>query len=145
MAQEMTHDSSGIKAIDSLSANEFRVEIDGEVATGIFGVSGIHIRCVDLSAGKLVPQPVIITKMVQQDPDLPFNQWTRETLAHPTTKITREIAVVAMDEGVETRRWVHRDAWISDIEFSDFDSSSDTLIEERLTIHHSGVEEVWPE
>ena len=140
----MTQESTGIQAIDSLSANEFRVEIDGVVATGIFGVSGMHIRSVDLTAGRLVNHPITIVKMVQQDPNLPFNQWTRETLANPTAKITREIAVVAMDEGIETRRWVYKNAWISDIAFSDFDSSRYELIEERLTIQHSGVEEIWP-
>ncbi|MBN1562374.1 MAG: phage tail protein [Anaerolineae bacterium] len=145
MAENTMQDVSGIRAIDSLSANEFQVEIDGEVAAGIFGVSGIHIRHVDLTAGKLVPQPLTITKMVQQDAALPFNQWTHETLANPTTKVTREIAVVAMDDGVETRRWVYKDAWISDIAFSDFDTARDELIEERLTIHHGGVEEIWPE
>src|SRR5574340_428014 len=99
----MTDEFSGIKAIDSLSANEFQIEIDGEVATGIFGVSGLHIRSVDLTAGRLVHQPLIITKMVQQNPTLPFNRWTRETLANPTSKVTRQIAVVALDDGVETR------------------------------------------
>jgi hypothetical protein len=136
--------SSGIRSIDSLSANEFRVEVNGVAATGIFGVSGLHIRCVDLSAGKLINQPVTVIKIVQKDPNLPFNQWTRETLANPTSKITRELAVVAMDEGVETRRWIYKDAWISDITFSDFDAGSQVLIEERLTIQHGGVEEVWP-
>jgi len=140
----MTDEFSGIKAIDSLSANEFRVEIDGEAAVGIFGVSGLCTRCVDLAAGRLIHQPVTITKMVQQDAHLPINRWTRETLANPTGKVTRELAIVAMDEGTETRRWVYRDAWISDISFSDFDKGHDTLIEERLTIQHSGVEEIWP-
>jgi phage tail-like protein len=140
----MTQESTGIKALDSLSAHEFRVEIDGVTATGIFGVSGLHIRSVDLAAGRLVNHPITITKMVQRDPDLPFNQWTRETLANPTAKVTREIAVVAMDEGVETRRWVYKNAWISDIAFSDFDTSRHELIEERLTVQHNGVEEIWP-
>lgn len=139
-----TETSSGIRAIDSLSANEFHVEIDGVIATGIFGVSGIASRRVDLNAGRLVNQPITITKMVQQDPKLPFNQWTRETLANPTGRVTRQIAVVAMDEGQETRRWVFKDAWISDISFSDFDTSRDELVEERLVIQHHGVEEVWP-
>jgi hypothetical protein len=140
----MTHESTGIQALDSLSANEFRVEINGVVASGIFGVSGLHIRSVDLAAGRLVNQPITIAKMVQQDPNLPFNQWTRETLASPTAKVTREIAVVAMDEDVETRRWVYRNAWISDIAFTDFDTSRHELIEERLTVQHTGVEEIWP-
>jgi hypothetical protein len=140
----MTQESTGIHALDSLSANEFRVEINGVVATGIFSVSGLHIRSVDLAAGRLVNHPITIAKMVQQDPDLPFNQWTRETLANPTAKVTREIAVVAMDEGVETRRWIYRNAWISDIAFSDFDTSRHELIEEQLTVQHSGVDEIWP-
>lgn len=141
MAEET---STGIQATDSLSANEFQVEINGTLASGIFGVRGLHIRCVDLAAGRLVNQPLVISKMVQKDPNLPFNQWARETLAHPTAKVTREIAVVAMDEGVETRRWVVKEAWISDIAFSDFDSGQQVLVEERLTVQHSGIEEVWP-
>ncbi len=140
----MTDEFSGIKAIDSLSSNEFQIEIDGEIATGIFGVSGLHIRSVDLTAGRLVHQPLIITKMVQQNPTLPFNRWTRETLANPTSKVTRQIAVVALDDSVETRRWVYQDAWISDIAFSNFDKGHDALIEEWLTIQHGGVEEIWP-
>ncbi len=141
----MTDETTGIHAIDSLSANEFHVEINGEVATGIFGVSGIYTRHVDLTAGKLIHQPVTITKMVQRNPKLPFNEWVSETLAHPTSKITREIAIVAMDDGVETRRWVYREAWISAVSFSDFDSGSEELVEERLVVQHSGVEERWPE
>ena len=140
----MAEESSGVQTIDSLSANEFRVELDGEVVTGIFSVGGLHIRCMDLAAGQLVNRPVTITKMVQQNPDLPFNRWTRETLTSPTSKVTRKLAIVAMDEGVETRRWVYSEAWISDIAFSDFDMSSQELIAERITIQHNGVEEVWP-
>ncbi len=141
----MTHEHVGIQALDSLSANEFRVEINGVSASGIFGVSGLRIRSVDVTVGRLVNQPLVIVKMVQRDPALPFNQWTRETLANPTAKVTRQIAIVALDEGVETRRWVYKDAWISEIGFSDFDTSRDELIEEQLTIQHGGVEEIWPE
>ena len=81
MEQDTIQNYSGIRAVDSLSANEFHVELNGEIVTGIFGVRGIHIRHVDLTAGKLVPQPLTVTKMVQQDAELPFNQWARETLA----------------------------------------------------------------
>ena len=141
----MAQEQSGIQGVDSLSSYEFQVEINGEVIAGVFGVSGLHIRSVDLSAGKLINKPFAITKMVQRDPNLPCNQWARETLENPTAKVTREIAVVAMDEGSETRRWVYQDAWISDIEFSDFDSGDDELVEEKLTIQHGGVKEIWPE
>ncbi len=140
----MVDSSVRVASVDSLSANEFLVEIDGQVADGIFGVSGLCVRYIDLEKQKIVQRPLIITKMVQRDPTKPFNQWTRETLANPTSKIARTLTIIAMDEKVETRRWVFKDAWISCIEFSDFDSSSGVLVEERLTIQHGGVEEVWP-
>lgn len=140
----MTDLRISVTSVDSLSANEFQVEINGLMAEGVFGVSGLCVRCIDLEKQKIVQRPLIITKMVQHNSANAFNQWTRDTLANPTAKIARELAIVAMDEHVETRRWVYKDAWISCIEFSDFDSSSGTLVEERLTIQHAGVEEIWP-
>jgi hypothetical protein len=136
--------ASGIQAVDSLSSNEFKVEIDGQEISGVFAVRGLRSRSVDVAQARLVNQPLTLTKMVQSDPNLPCNQWTRETLSSPTARITRELAVVAMDEGVETRRWVYKDAWISDISFSDFDSGTNVLIEEQWLVQHSGVEEIWP-
>ena len=140
----MADAQSGVLAIDSLSANEFQVEIEAEIATGIFSVSGLCVRYVDVDAGKLIFRPIIISKMVQQNPDLPFNRWTRETLANPTNRVTRNIAIMAMDEGVETRRWVLKEAWISEIAFSDFDQGSRELVAEQLTIYHNGIQEIWP-
>ena len=32
----------------------------------------------------------------------------------------------------------------NDISYSDFDTSRDALVEERLVIQHHGVEEIWP-
>lgn len=140
----------GIRAVDSLSANEFRVEINGQVATGIFAVNGLSSFSLKLDdngkpVGYSYPS-LVITKMVQQDPALPFNQWVREAIqARGTVLPTREIAIVAMDEGVETRRWVFRNAWISGVSFSDFDTALEYLIEEKITIQHGGVEEIWPQ
>ena len=134
--------TESIQAIDSLSAHEFQVEVGGEVASGIFGVSGLHSFSMD--DGEPVLHPVTITKMVQQDPNLPFNKWTRETISKLGDKVTRKVAVVAMDEGTETRRWVIEEAWIVDIQFSDFDTGSDALVEERITLYHNGVNEIWP-
>lgn len=140
----MAQENTGIKAVDSLSSNEFRVELDGVEATGIFAVRGMTLYRAD-DVKQVSRAPLVISKMVQQDPDLPFNRWTRETLANPGKPVTQSLAVVAVDDGVEVRRWIYRDAWISDITLSDFDMARDELVEERLTVQYSRVEEHWPE
>jgi hypothetical protein len=139
----------GVRVVDSLSANEFHIEINGQIVTGVFAVNGLTPFCLQVDeAGKPVGikyPPLIITKMVQQDPTLPFNAWVREAVqARGSVLPTREIAVVAMDEGTETRRWVYGNAWISEVSFSDFDTALEYLVEEKITIRHGGVEEIWP-
>lgn len=138
----------GVQAVDSLSANEFAVEVNGERVTGVFAVTGLSSYHLKMQDGKPVGMDfptITITKMVQRDPNLPFNQWTRETVAARGTRLpTRDISIIALDEGVETRRWVYRNCWISSIHFSDFDTALDFLIEEKVTVQHGGVEEVWP-
>ncbi len=140
----MAQESTGIQAVDSLSSNEFTVELEGVEASGIFAVRGLTVRQMD-GSGQVALQPIVIVKMVQQDRDLPFNRWTRDTLADPAAKVTRDLAVVAVDDGVEVRRWIVKDAWISSIALSDFDSARADLVEEHLTIHHAGIEERWPQ
>lgn len=139
----------GVRSVDSLSANEFAVEVSGERATGIFAVTGLSSYALRMESGKPVGMdfpPITVTKMVQQDAANPFNKWTRETVAARGTRLpTRDVSVVALDEGVETRRWVYRNCWISSIQFSDFDTALDFLIEEKITIQHGGVEEIWPQ
>ncbi len=138
----MTDEQSSIRAVDSLSANEFAVELEGEVVSGVFGVSGLCSLALGADGQRTRP-PLMISKMVQRDPNLPANRWVRETLANPGGRVTRTLAVVALDEGEETRRWVYRDAWLSQISYSDFDSASEVLIEERWTLHYGSVEEIW--
>lgn len=146
--QQARQPATKTQFVDSLSANEFTVEINGERVAGVFSVHGLSSYRLKMEEGRPVGMdfpPIVVTKMVQRDTNLVFNQWTRETVAARGTKLpTRDVAVVAMDEGVETRRWVYRNAWISSIEFSDFDTALDFLIEEKVTIQHGGVEEVWP-
>ena len=137
----MTSGQSGTRAVDSLSANEFAIEIDGELVQGAFGVSGL--TSLSLVDGQVVFPPLVITKMVQRGPELAANRWIRETLENPTARVTRKLAIVALDDGVEVRRWVYREAWISEVSYSDFDASSEALVEERLTIQHRGVEVIW--
>jgi phage tail-like protein len=139
----------GVRVVDSLSANEFHIEINGQIVTGVFAVSGLTSFSLQVDdAGKPVGikyPPLTITKMVQQDPILPFNAWVREAVQSRGSVLpTREIVVVAMDEGAETRRWVYSNAWISEVTFSDFDTALEYLVEEKITIRHGGVEERWP-
>lgn len=139
----------GLRIVDSLSANEFHLEINGQIVTGVFAVHGLTSFKLEVdAAGKPVGvryPPLLVTKMVQQDASLPFNAWVREAVqARGTVLPTREISVVAMDEGVETRRWVYHNAWISEVSFSDFDTALEYLVEEKITIQHGGVEEIWP-
>ncbi len=129
--------ATGIKSVDSLSAHEFRVELDGQAVSGIFAVQGLTSFVLN---GEL--PPLTITKMVQHDPTTPFNVWTRAS--RDGSRPPRDVAIIALDEGVETRRWVYRHAIIEMIQFSDFDSSRSDLVEERITIKADRVDEIWP-
>jgi hypothetical protein len=125
------------KEIDSLSAHEFQVEVNGKVAAGVFSVHGLTSYVAD---GEL--PPLTITKMVQRDPATPFNEWARETLKGKAA--TRDVAIIALDEGHETRRWVYRKAKITGVSFSDFNSALNELVAEAITVVATRVEEVWP-
>ena len=117
--------------IDSLSANEFEVHLDGERVPGVFRVSGFV--------------PFKLAKMVQRDPALPFNRWIQETLGAKEDIIrpVRSLVVVALDDGIETRRWTVSRAWISEISYSDFNTSSGELVEEVVTLHYEDIQETW--
>lgn len=137
------------RAVDSLSANEFTVELDGVAAPGIFRISGLVSYKLDVrpSLTKTQRDPFTIYRMVQRDPDLPFNLWMRETIAtrDDIVHARRTVDVVALDDGVEVRRWRIKGAWISEIAYSDFDAGSSELVQQRLTIQYDEVEEIWPE
>lgn len=148
-AQSQNPTQYGLRVVDSLSANEFHIEINGQIVTGVFAVSGLtSFELTVDDTGKptgIKNPPLTVTKMVQQDPGLPFNAWVREAVsARGSVLPTREISVVAMDEGVETRRWVFKNAWVSGVQFSDFDTALDYLVEEKVTIRYTEVEERWP-
>ena len=139
--------SPAAQAVDSLSANEFAVELEGVPAAGIFRVSGLVTFKLDVkpSLTKVVRDPFKIVKMVQRDFDLPFNRWVRETVGarDDIVRPLRTLEVVALDDGIETRRWKIIGAWISEISYSDFDSGSSELIQETLVIQYEDVEETW--
>jgi len=135
------------RQVDSLSANEFAVELDGARVTGIFRVSGLIPFKLDVkpTLTKRVRDPFKLTKMVQRDPESPFNRWVKDTVAarDDIVRPTRQLAVIAIDDGTEVRRWFIKDAWIAEVSYSDFNSGSSELIEETLVIYYEDIEEQW--
>lgn len=133
--------------IDSLSANEFEVLLDGVRLQGVFRVSGLLPFKLEVkpSLTKLVREPFKLAKMVQRDPELPFNRWLRDTVASrdDIVRPTRTLEILAVDDGRETRRWTVTEAWISEISYSDFNTGSSDLVEETVTIHYDDIEEKW--
>jgi hypothetical protein len=136
--------TNNMQAVDSLVANEFAVEIDGDVVGGIFGVSGLTLYQLD-SDGKRVKPSFEITKMVERDANNAFNSWHRETMdsRDSDARPRRTLAVVAVDDGIETRRWTAKDAYIAGIRYSDYDTASFEMIAETYTIMYSEIEESW--
>ena len=133
--------------VDSLSANEFVVLLEGEIVKGVFKISGLLPFKLDVkpSLTKLVRDPFKLSKMVQRDPNLPVNRWLRETIEakEDIVRPTRTLEILAIDDGEESRRWTIKGAWISEIAYSDFNSASSDLIEETLTIHYDDIIETW--
>lgn len=126
------------KFLDSLVANEFAVEINGESTMGVFRVLGFTPYHVDANQ----PKQVTITKMVQRDVNSPFNKWLRESETSGTAA-TRDMAIIAIDDGMETRRWTLKGAYIISVSYSDFDSSSIEMVEERITVGYTSVDHRW--
>lgn len=148
MTDEMTAPES-IRAIDSLVAHEFEVRIDDEPVSGVFSISGLatfKLEVKTTTSMKKLTKPFTIKKMVQRDPRNTFNTWIRQTFAAEADIVrpTRTVAILAVDDGVEIRRWTVKKAWISEIAYSDFNTSSSEMIEETITIQYDDIEESWP-
>ena len=152
MAKKSSTRSSASKSmhIDSLSANEFRVEVDGEVVNGVFKVSGLAPYKLDVkqsSALKINKDPIEVVKMLRRDPNDVVNRWLRESIATHTDimRVTRTVSVVAVDDGEEIRRWNIKGAWISGVSYSEFDTAKGELVEEKLTLQWEAIETLWPD
>ena len=148
MTDEMTAPDS-IRNIDSLVANEFEVLIDDEPVSGIFSIGGLvtfKLEVKTTTSMKKLTEPFTIKKMVQRDPHNIFNAWVRDTFAAEADIVrpTRTVSILAIDDGTEIRRWTVKKAWISQIKYSDFSTSSSEMIEETITIQYEDVEESWP-
>lgn len=142
-------DDAAMIEIDSLMANEFEVELDGEKLPGVFRVSGLvsfKLDGTDENNVNRVQEPIILSKMVQRDGNNAFNTWLRESIkagaGQPRPR--RTVDVVAIDDGVETRRWSLKAAWIKQVRYSDFDTGLSAMVEEIVTIQFGDLEESWP-
>ena len=139
---------TGLTMIDSLTAHEFAIELDGQRASGILRVSGFFSFKLDVRTTttlKAMQEPFKLVKMVQRDPNAPFNRWIRESVAAKADIVRpkRSLAIVALDNGEEIRRWTLASAWIAEIGYSDFNSASGEMVEETLTIRFDDIEEKW--
>ena len=134
-----------IVQIDSLIANEFAFEIAGEKVSGIFQIKDMMTYATDEDGNRIKP-PFTVTKMVERDGANAFNTWLRETMdaRDSDDKPRRDVTVVAVDDGVETRRWKAVNAWIVSVGYSDFDSASFEMIAETLVIAYEDIEESFP-
>lgn len=128
-------------SLDSLQGNEFAVEIEGHLMNGVFRVSGL--TTFKLAADSSTPAQITLAKMVQRDVTMPFNTWIRETVTGNGDRPTRRIDVLAVDDNEETRRWTLNDAYITEIRYTDFDTSSSELVEEIVTIAYESLTETW--
>lgn len=127
----------GEHIIDSLVANEFSVELDGTVVDGVFRVSGLTLFKTTEDS------PLVITKMVQRDANIPLNKWLRDTLNAVGKVPTRTVSVTAIDDGVAVRRWTFNDAHVGSVTYSDFDVSSADMMEERIVVNFGSVSHAW--
>ncbi len=140
----MSADTSHTLEIDSLVANEYAVEIDSERIHGVFRVAGLTPFKLD-DDNTVVNVPFTLSKMVQRDGNNTFNKWLRATVDAKGSgdRPTRTVAVIAIDDGVETRRWTFTGAYITEVNYSAFDSASSEMIEETVSIRYDGVTEAW--
>jgi hypothetical protein len=123
--------------VDSLVANEFSVELDGAAVDGVFRVSGLTLFKTTVDA------PLIVIKMVQRNSSEPFNKWLKDTLNAVGKVPTRNVSVTAVDDGTPTRRWMFNDAHIASVTYSDFDTASAEMMEERVVLNYGSVSHSW--
>lgn len=130
--------------LDSLVASEFALEINGETLSGIFTVEGFVSYQVDAGGVRQLP-PFSISKMVQHDANNAFNAWLIETTTsrHTTERPRRDVVLKAVDDGIITRSWTIKSAFILSVAYSSFDVASFAMMQEIYHIGYEDIEEVF--
>lgn len=136
---------NSVRSLDSLVANEFVLELDGEPVTGVFSISGLVSFKLNPQQPALVSEPFQVAKMLQRDPHNRFNVWLRETISAPANgpRPRRTLTILAVDNAVVIRRWIAKGAWISEVRYSDFNTASGELVEETVTVYYDALETEW--
>ncbi len=131
-----------IVTVDSLVASEFEVTLGDAPVKGVFRIQGLVTYAVDAQGNRQKP-PFTLSKMVQQNPQEPINVWLRETIAsrHGGERPRRDLQIKAVDDGVVTRIWHVRGAYILSIGYSDFDESSFEMVAENFTFGYEDIED----
>lgn len=137
--------ATNLQSLDSLIASEVVVELDGETVSGVFHISNFTLFKLG-EDDQRIKEPFVVSKMVQRDSNAPFNAWLNETIASRDSaqRPQRDLIIKAVDDGVETRHWTVKGAWIQEVRYSDFDRASFELIEEIYVIMYDDIELGWP-
>jgi phage tail-like protein len=135
-----------MQEIDSLVANEFAVEVDGQRISGVLRISGLTTFKMAIGSNQIANQPFKLAKMVQRDGKSPVNRWIQETRAagESAERPRRTVTILAVDDGTVIRRWTVKGAWISEISYSDFNSALAEMVEETITIYYNQLDEEFP-
>ncbi len=141
----MTTETSQRVTLDSLVSNEFAFEINGERVGGVLHIGGLVTFHLHEDGKRLMP-PFEVAKIVEREAGTPFNRWLRETLdgRQEINRPRREVTIVAVDDGVVTRRWTAHNAWIQEVRYSSFDSASFDMVAETFVIAYDDMEDSWP-
>ena len=141
----MTTETSQRVMLDSLVSNEFAFEINGERVNGVLHIGHLVTFRLQDDGKRLLP-PFEVSKIVERDASSAFNAWLRETIEgrQALSRPRRDVTIVAVDDGVVTRRWTARNAWIQEVRYSAFDSTSFEMVAETYVIAYDDMEDSWP-
>jgi hypothetical protein len=141
----MTTETSQKVMLDSLVSNEFAFEINGQRVNGVLHIGSLVTFRLQEDGTRIMP-PFEVSKIVERDANTVFNTWLRETIdsRQAASRPRRDVTVVAVDDGVVTRRWTARNAWIREVRYSSFDSTSYEMVSETYVIAYDDMEDSWP-
>lgn len=122
-----------VSGANTLQANEFTVEIDGELIDSIVTCEAFTYLQGDAGGGR---SSISMRKRVEDSPTTAFNRWLIETLAAPAadSRPCRTVVVTALNDGTPIRRWTFAGSKIMSIVQGGFEVDSYEFADEQVTI-----------